>query len=104
MKQSIFENIPDELREEYIESLIENEKFKLERIVSDNHSTKENFWYDQPQNEFVLLIKGRACLRFEEGEKEILNPGDYLIIPAHKKHRVEETSSDEKTYWLALHY
>ncbi len=104
MKSNIYGNIPDKLKEELFERIIENENLKLERIVSDNHSTKENFWYDQEKNEFVLLLKGSAQLKFDDGKDTTLLPGDYLVIPAHKKHRVEKTSSKEKTFWLALHY
>ena len=102
--KNIFEIPPPDLEEEFIESLIENEKFVLERIISAGHSSPEDFWYDQDKNEFVILLKGEAELSFENGETVLLKPGDHLIIPAHKKHRVNRTSPSEKTYWLALHY
>lgn len=101
---NIFENLPARLSEEYFENLVENENFKLEKIVSEGNSTPQGQWYDQETNEFVILIKGRAKLVFEEDEPVILNSGDYLIIPKYKKHRVEWTSENEKTFWLALHY
>jgi cupin 2 domain-containing protein len=34
----------------------------------------------------------------------VLHPGDHVVIPAHRRHRVEWTDSTEKTIWLALHY
>ena len=46
---------------------------------------------------------GAARLRFEEHVIE-LEPGDYVDIPAHKKHRVEWTTPDEPTVWLAVYY
>jgi cupin 2 domain-containing protein len=101
---NIFEELPDKLPEEFFENLIENENFKLERIVSEGHSTPEGEWYDQQTNEFIILLKGKAKLIFENDEDVILHPGDHLIIPKQIKHRVEWTSDTERTFWLALHY
>ena len=102
-KKNIFENLPSKLEEEFFETIIQSDEFKLERIISKGHSSPKDFWYDQDQNEFVLLLKGSAKIEFE---KEIisLNEGDHIVIPAHTKHRVEETSKEEKTYWLTLFY
>jgi cupin 2 domain-containing protein len=33
-----------------------------------------------------------------------MNPGDFVNIPAHRRHRVECTSTAEPTVWLAFHY
>jgi cupin 2 domain-containing protein len=44
-------------------------------------------------------------LRFEdEPEPRLLRPGDYLLIPAYRRHRVEWTDPTQPTVWLALHY
>lgn len=102
--RNIFEKLPDNLDDEYFQTLIETGNFKFERIVSDGHSTQKDFWYDQGKNEFVMLLKGSAVILFDNGEELLMKPGDHLIIPAHKKHRVEKTADDEKTFWLALHY
>jgi cupin 2 domain-containing protein len=102
--KNIFENIPENIREEVFESFIDNKNFRLERIISEGHTSPPNFWYNQENDEFVLLLSGSAELHFENGEKFVLKRGDYLIIPAHKKHRVEWTDENQKTIWLALHY
>lgn len=101
---NIFKNIPTDLKEELFESLIENEAFKLERIISVAHASPPDFWYDQDKREFIILLQGNAQLSFQDGERIILNPGDYIIIEQHRKHRVDWTSATEKTVWLALHY
>ena len=101
---NIFENMPINLDEEFIENLLVTNKFRVERIISRGHTTPENNWYDQDTDEFVLMIKGEAILSFEKNESQRLKPGDWLIIPAHKKHRVEWTSKTEDTYWLTIHY
>ncbi|HUE12699.1 MAG TPA: cupin domain-containing protein, partial [Planctomycetaceae bacterium] len=63
----------------------------------------KEFWYDQPENEWVVVLRGAARLRFEDKVIE-LKPGDYVDIPAHKRHRVEWTMPEEATVWLAVHY
>lgn len=102
--KNIFENIPDNLSEEFFEDIITDKHFRLERIISNAHASPEGFWYDQEKNEFVLLLRGSAELLFENNYSVKLKPGDYLIIPAHVKHRVEKTDSKELTYWLTLYY
>jgi cupin 2 domain-containing protein len=103
MKSSLFEGIPGELPEELIEVLAERSHVRIERIVSDGHSSPENFWYDQEDDEWVLLVSGSARLAFDDETIE-LKSGDHLLIPAHKRHRVEATSEAERTIWLAVHF
>ena len=104
---NLFENIPEELPKELINVLTENESVKIERIVSDGHGSPDGFWYDQDENEWVLLVSGSAVLSIEKKagiEKIELNPGDHLLLPAHQRHRVESTSQTEKTIWLTVFY
>ena len=103
--KNILENIPAELPEELAEVLLEGASFRIERIVSYGHSSPEGCWYDQEQNEWVLVLQGHACLLFEgEEEPVFLSSGDYVNIPAHVKHRVEWTDADQETVWLAVRY
>jgi len=103
--RSLFENIPGELPEELFETISSTENIKIERIVSRGHASPDGFWYDQEKNEFVLVVKGSAGLRFEnEDDVVVLKAGDYLVIDAHVKHRVEWTDSARETIWLAIHY
>ena len=102
--KNIFENIPHQLDAELSEEILSTKDFKLERIVSEGQTSPANFWYDQKDNEFVLLLSGSAKISFDNGKIFELNPGDYLIINAHQKHRVDWTSPDQKTFWLTLHY
>jgi len=52
-----------------------------------------------------VVLRGRAGLRFaDEPEVRVLGPGDWLVIPAGRPHRVEWTDPREPTVWLALHY
>ena len=101
---NIFTNIPQELKDELFENIISNDKLKIQRIVSQGHTTQKFQWYDQDSDEWVILLQGDAIISFED-EKDIkLKSGDYINIPAHKKHKVSWTSTDIKTIWLAVHY
>lgn len=103
--KNIFNNIPNTLEEEVFENLLNTEHFKMERILSKGHKTPQGEWYDQDQNEWVLLLKGAARIKIaEQAELILLKAGDYLLIPAHQKHRVEWTAEEEVTVWLALFY
>ena len=88
--------------EETFASLVVRRDFELEEIVSRGVASPEGFWYDQERCEWVLLAKGEATLRFEEEGIFEMKAGDYLQIPAGKRHRVEATSED--AVWLALHF
>lgn len=98
-------NIPDASSTEVFEPLAAGRSAKIERIVSLGQASPPGFWYDQPRHEFVVLVAGEAELRFEdEGQARHLGPGDYVLIAAHRRHRVEATSASEPTIWLAVHY
>jgi cupin 2 domain-containing protein len=102
---NMFENIPDGLKDELIEILMEDEKVRIERIVSKGHASPPGFWYDQDRDEFVILLDGSAGLLFEEKEELIvMKPGDYVNIPAHARHRVEWTDASKETVWMAVFY
>lgn len=102
---NMFKNIPDGLKNELIEVLLETKAVKIERIVSVGHASPPGFWYDQDQDEFVILLHGSAGLLFEEEEELIvMKPGDYLNIPAHARHRVEWTDASKETVWMAVFY
>ncbi len=103
--KNIFTNIPLSLPEEFFEVLGESDTLRIERIVSEGHTTAPGEWYDQQWDEWVLLLSGGALLRLEEPDTAVtLNPGDHLLIPAHRRHRVEMTTPGEKTIWLAVHF
>lgn len=102
--ENLFCGIPDALPEEFFQTLAESASVRIERIVSDGHSTKSGEWYDQGWDEWVLLISGGATLQLgDDSPPRVLKPGDHLMIPAGCRHRVESTESGQKTIWLAVH-
>jgi len=103
--RNIFSEIPNSINGEMFEIMIRNEHFILERIISSGQATPPGEWFDQDTNEWVILLRGGAGLIFEdEADEFVMHPGDYVHIPAHRRHRVGWTDSKEKTVWLAIHY
>jgi len=101
---NIFSHIPTCLPAELFETLSERGTVRIERILSHGQATPEGEWYDQDRDEWVLLLAGNAGLLFEgEPEPRRLTVGDYLMITAHRRHRVAWTSPSETTIWLAVH-
>jgi cupin 2 domain-containing protein len=102
---NILSRIPANLPDEFFEDIVAAGTVKIERIISEGHSSPPGFWYDQERSEWVVLLRGNAGILFEGSDETlVLKPGDWINIPAHKKHRVEWTDPDEKTIWLAVHY
>ena len=103
--KNLFAELPTNTSREIFERLAEGKQFHLERIVSRGHTTPPGEWLTQDQDEWVVLLKGSAQLLFHGENKTIsLGPGDYLLIPAHTRHRVEWTPTDQETVWLAIHF
>lgn len=88
---------------EVFEVLLERPGVRIERILSRGQSTPPGEWYDQPEDEWVALLAGRATLRFDGGTKLAMAPGDWVLIPAHARHRVEATSRRPPCVWIAAH-
>ncbi|MGB0839300.1 MAG: cupin domain-containing protein [Chitinophagales bacterium] len=96
--------IPNE--PELFEELVKKDQVCIERIVSTGQITPENEWYEQKNDEWVVLLQGKAKLLYdhEKGETKTLQAGDYLLIPAMRKHRVVYTSTEPPCIWLAVHF
>lgn len=94
--------VPDSAAEQVLE-LLSRPGLRIERIVSTGQASPPGFWYDQPQSEWVLLLQGEAGLAFEdEPAPLLLKAGNFVDIPAHRRHRVEWTAAF--TLWLAVYY
>ena len=102
-KYNIFDEILIDKSEEKFFEIFKNEKIKIEKIVSNGQNSPENFWYEQEQSEYILLLEGFAILEFGDFEVE-LKKGDCLNIKAMQKHRVKFTSQTEPTIWFAVFY
>ena len=102
---NIFDDVPAEISEEIIREIFTGGSIRIERIISKGHSSPEDFWYDQHENEWVIVLRGKAKLQFLDNSHAVeLKEGDYINIPSHKKHRIEWTDPDNETIWLAVFY
>jgi cupin 2 domain-containing protein len=101
---NLFDDIAAPGREEQVAVLADTGGVRIARIVSHGHASPPDYWYDQDEPEWVLVVAGAAGL-WIEGEAAVrrLGPGEYVMIPAHVRHRVEWTARDQPTVWLAVH-
>jgi cupin 2 domain-containing protein len=102
---NLLADVPEQNAAEQLDELLARRGIRIERIVSTGQASPQGFWYDQPQAEWVLVLRGQARLRFEdEPESTLLEAGSYVDIAPHRRHRVEWTDPDQPTIWLAIHY
>ena len=102
--RNLFDDLPVTLPNELVTILAQNQHIRFERIVSNGHTCPDGFWYDQDEHEWVVVLNGEARLDFEDGESLHMKLGDHVLIPPHRRHRVEWTTSNEPTVWLAIFY
>jgi cupin 2 domain-containing protein len=101
---SLFLNLPKASQEERMEELCQSKAFRVERIASAGQISPPGFWYDQAWDEWVLVVQGTAEVRLQDPQQTVrLSAGDWLMIDAHRKHRVEATSREPVTVWVAVH-
>ena len=93
------------LPDEVVGLLLERPGLRIERIVSTGQTTPEEHWHDQETDEWVLVVAGVARLRIEgEAADRELSEGDWILLPAHCRHRVTWTRAEPATVWLAMHF
>ena len=106
---NVFADLPKvsvgtQVGEQFVQ-LLQRPGLRIERIVSTGQASPAGFWYDQDEDEWILLLAGEAGLRFaDESTPRHLRAGDFLDIAAHRRHRVEWTASGQVTIWLAVHH
>ena len=102
---NLFNNLRTDDSAEILREIVETDAVRIERIISKGQASPPGFWYDQPRNEWVVVLQGKARLLLEGDDGPLeMGPGDYLDIPAHCRHRVEWTDPERPTIWLAVHY
>lgn len=102
---NLLAEVPASLAGEELRALLTTPELRIERIVSTGQASPPGFWYDQDWAEWVLVVAGQAGLLIEgEVGPRVLEPGSYVHLPAHCRHRVEWTSTEMPTVWLAVHH
>ncbi len=104
LMSNIFSLLPEGMGGEIVEDIFKGPNVCIERIISRGHCSPDVGWYDQSENEWVIVLSGAGKILFDDGAEVLLKSGDYLNIPAHTRHRVSWTDPEEITVWLALFY
>ena len=103
--ENLFADLEVRSEDELITALVSKPGIRIERIVSTGQASPPDFWYDQPWAEWVMVASGSAALLLEgESQPVPMAAGDYLLIPPHRRHRVEWTDPEVPTVWLAVHF
>lgn len=98
---NLFKDIDLQASGETFTTLLETKTLKLEQIVSRTDQSHEKGWYDQDQDEWVMLLQGSA--RLELGKRIVdLEAGDSLLIKSGVRHRLLSVDRECETVWLAL--
>lgn len=101
---NLLSDLPPPSPTEHIDALLTVAGMRIERIVSTGQASPPDFWYDQDAPEWVLVLSGSAGLLIDgDAAPRALHAGDYVLIPAHARHRVEWTDPAVPTVWLAVH-
>ena len=98
----LHDDIPTALPDELVTVLAGGDGVRIERIVSRGHCSPPGHWYDQDDDELVVLISGAARLELGDGSEVALGPGDWIDLPRRCRHRVAWTAPDRDTIWLAV--
>jgi len=101
---NLFDDLAKQADAEIFTELLSREGVRIERIVSTGQATPLDSPYRQAHDEWVVLLTGSAGLWIEGEDERSLRPGDHLLIPAGRCHRVTWTALDQPTVWLAVHF
>lgn len=106
MTPNLFAGLPSAaLADEQFATILQRPGLRIERIVSTGQASPPDFWFDQDEGEWVVLLQGEAKLRFaDEADARHLRAGDFIDIAPHRQHRVDWTAPDQATVWLAVFY
>ena len=88
--------------EEKTDILYHNSSIRIERVVSRGQNSPEGFWYDQDEDEWVCVLQGEGHIQYEDGSEVVLGGGDWILLPAGKRHRVSYTSHTPSCIWLCV--
>lgn len=88
--------------EEYTETMLSGDNWRLERIISRGHVSPEGFWYEQNEDEW-----GRGAPR--RGRNHVGRRNEMHVKKRRKRaysakcrHRVSRTSENPECIWLCF--
>jgi len=103
-RKNFFEQKEVKDGKEDFSNIFSSRGLQIKRIISKGYRTPETKWLKDDTDEFVILLRGSASIRFFNGEIKRMKSGDYLHIPSGTKHKVTYTSKKPCCYWLAIHF
>ena len=95
---NIFKNLKYDLTKETIDEIFSSPKIRVERITSSGQTTD---WFNQDENELVILLEGEAIIQFLDKELTI-KKGDVINIPSNQIHKTINLSNT--CLWLCIFY
>lgn len=101
---NLYDAIPEKIDYEIFSDIFHGENIRIERIISEGHTSPDSGWYDQSENEWVVVLEGEARLSFQNKSDVHLVAGSHINIPAYTRHKVVWTAPNTKTVWLAVYY
>ncbi len=81
MSNIILSDVPSSIPDEIFNDIIATENVRIERILSHGHSSPEQGWYDQDENEWVMVLEGQGVIEFEDGRVTTNAKGITSILP-----------------------
>jgi len=77
---NILASLPVSLEKEVYEELVRSKHVRIERILSKGHTAPAEGWFDQDENEWVVVLEGSGTVLFADGNEVTLGKGDHLNI------------------------
>ncbi|MDR3348192.1 MAG: cupin domain-containing protein [Acidaminococcales bacterium] len=88
---------------EMAEELFRLKEGRITRIISTGQKSAPGFWYEEEEDEWVIVLAGKGEIEWPDGRRKLLETGDWLLLPAREKHRVAYTSACPPCVWLAVY-
>jgi hypothetical protein len=89
--------------QEVVETLVRAADVRIERIISHGHASPADFWYDQPQHEWVIVLKGAARLQFEDSLVEWRWATSSIFPPPQKaSFGLDDARRTDRVAWGAV--
>ena len=104
MMNNLLANIPTALTEEIVQVLVESPGVRIERIVSRGQTTARGNWYDQPDQEWVLLLQAqRGCALPIKTNQSRWGPATMSTFQPTASIG-SNGPANQPTIWLAIHF
>lgn len=87
-----------------VESLLESNIIKVQRVVAQGQASNPGVYCPQPDNDFLIMLKGQMDLDYEQSSKVSLRPEDFIVTTEGQTNRIDSTSRNEDSVWLKVNF